>query len=82
MIGNSSKKSKPDREVHELICPNCPSLTFATVTELRGHLESSHGLTNIRQDDLSMEETDDEVFHFEMTSIKATVVSPCSIDLS
>ena len=35
------------RNVLSLICPQCPSLSFRILSDLRGHLETQHGLKNM-----------------------------------
>ena len=35
------------RNVLSLICPQCPSLSFRLLSDLRGHLETQHGLKDM-----------------------------------
>jgi len=52
------------REVLSLICPQCPSLSFRLLSDLRGHLESQHGMKDIINNeghtDTGDGQTDDE----------------------
>ena len=44
-----------------LICPQCPSLSFRLLSDLRGHLESQHGMKDIINNEGQGDgQTDDE----------------------
>ena len=42
------------REVLNLICPECPSLSFRLLSDLKGHLESQHGMKDMSDGQLDI----------------------------
>jgi len=63
------------REVLNLICPQCPSLSFRLMSDLKRHLETEHGMKDMSAD-LADDPSDEEDNEQEETdSSKEKVVS-------
>ena len=68
------------RDVLNLICPQCPSLSFRLMSDLKGHLETEHGINDMAPDDDPLDRTDDpsdeeDIEPEETDDLKEKVVS-------
>ena len=49
------------REVLNLICPQCPALSFRQLSDLKGHLDTEHGIKDMAIDELSDVEDNEDI---------------------